>query len=316
MKGNAKKAVITGGSGFIAGHLADRLISEGWVVTAVDRTDMRSMPFYDHGSFNFVKADVTSGEFTEITKNAEAIFHLAANSDTRSTDPDTDIKDTLLTTRSVLDAMVKNRIKRLFFSSSSAVYGEIPDLSLSEDTGDLRPISYYGASKLASESLIHAYSYMNSLDSLIFRLPNVVGPGLTHGVIYDFIRKLRNDPVKLEILGNGEQRKQYLHVCDLTEGICTLMNGNACGVFNISTESFTTVNDIAKIICNRMSLKDVKFEYTGGQTGWKGDVRTFELNITKIKRAGWTYRYDSTDAVKETVNSIIPANDGHNHPVR
>ena len=263
----------------------------------------------DNVDFNFVKADISAdGEFVKISKKADIIFHLAANSDIRNggKDPEMDFKDTLLTTKSVLDAMVHNNIKKLFFSSTSAVYGERPNIVLKEDTGDLRPISYYGAAKLASESLIHAYSYMNSFDSIIFRFPNVVGPRLTHGVIFDFIRKLRYDQTRLEILGDGLQKKQYIHVHDLVNGICMLANENMHGVeiYNISTESFTTVNEIAKIVCDRMNLKNVKFEYTGGPVGWKGDVQSFEYDITKIKRAGWMYRYNSTDAVKEAVNSM------------
>jgi len=304
-----KMAIITGGSGFIAGHLAERLMSDGWSVTAVDRFVPKAETFgaiFDNDRFDFVKADISDGaQFTDLAKDAKMIFHLAANSDTRGA-ADVNFRDTLLTTKSVLDAMVKNGIRRLFFSSSSAVYGERPDVVLTEDAGGLKPVSYYGASKLASESLIHAYSNMNSISSLIFRFPNVVGPRMTHGVIFDFIRKLKCDPKKLEILGNGMQKKQYIHVRDLINGICMLVNKDlkSTEIYNISTESSTSVDEIARIVCDRMGLKNVMFEYTGGPVGWKGDVRSFALDISKIKRAGWTYRYNSTDAVTETIKNL------------
>lgn len=307
-----KKALITGGGGFIGSHLADRLLAEGWRVTTVDRIGREDAWVLGHinsSHFDHVKCDITNAEeFTEISKGADHVFHLAANSDIRSggRDPSVDMNNTLMTTRSVLDAVIRNRIPKLFFSSTSAVYGDKRNVSLNEETGDLRPISYYGAAKLASEALIHAYSYMNGFDALIFRFPNVVGPRLTHGVIFDFVKKLKADPTRLEILGDGMQRKQYIHVLDLVDAISMLSAKMKKGVelYNVSTESFTTVNEIAEIVCGRMGLRNVKFEYTGGQVGWKGDVPSFEYDIAKIKRTGWKYRYNSTETVRETVNSL------------
>ena len=309
-----KRALITGGAGFIGSHLADKLLNNGWNVTAVDRVVMSGM--IDHiesKEFSFVRCDITdTDDLAEISKGIDHVFHLAANSDIRSggKDPRLDLCNTFMTTRSVLDAMVRNDIPKLFFSSTSAVYGDKRGVFLNEDTGDLRPISYYGAAKLASEALIHAYSYMNSIDALIFRFPNVVGPRLTHGVIFDFMKKLKADPSKLEILGNGLQKKQYIHVLDLVNGISMLSENMQKGVslYNVSTESFTTVDEIAAIVCEGMGLKNVRFEYTGGDVGWKGDVPSFEYDITKMKRTGWTYRYDSTDAVRETVDCLNKLN--------
>jgi len=307
-----KKALITGGGGFIGSHLADRLLSDGWDVTAVDRMDLKKCGTLDHidsKDFRFIRCDVTDTEhLTEISKDVDHVFHLAANSDIRSggQDPSVDLGSTFMTTRSVLDAMTANGITKLFFSSTSAVYGDKQNTALNEETGDLRPISYYGAYKLASEAVINAYSYMSGIDALIFRFPNVVGPRLTHGVIFDFINKLRADPTRLEILGDGKQRKQYIYVTDLVDGISVLSQDmpNGVSLFNVSTESFTTVNEIADIVCKRMGLRNVRFDYTGGPSGWKGDVPSFEYDISKIKRTGWKYRYNSTDAVRETVRSL------------
>jgi UDP-glucose 4-epimerase len=303
-----KRALITGGAGFIGSHLADKLLEGGWQVTAADTTDRGTLDHIDSDRFGFVRCDIrNTKDLIEISKGTDHVFHLAANSDIRSGEkgPEADINGTLFTTMSVLDAMVANKIDKIFFSSTSAVYGE-KRVPLSEDTGDLRPISYYGACKLASEALIHAYSHMNSLNALIFRFPNVVGPRLTHGVIFDFVKKLKADPTELEILGNGKQRKQYIHVHDLVDGISMLsaVAHNGPELYNISTESFTTVSEIADIVCERMRLKNVAYRYTGGGIGWKGDVPTFEYDISKIKRTGWAYRYNSTDAVRETVKSL------------
>ena len=307
-----RKALITGGGGFIGSHLADRLLSGGWDVTAVDRVDVKKCGTLGHindKSFRFVRCDINdTKELTEISKGIDHVFHLAANSDIRSggQDPSVDLSSTFMTTRSVLDAMTANGITKLFFSSTSAVYGDKQDTALNEETGDLRPISYYGAYKLASEAVINAYSYMKGIDALIFRFPNVVGPRLTHGVIFDFINKLKADPARLEILGDGKQRKQYIYVTDLVDAVSMLSQDMPNGVtlFNVSTESFTTVNEIADIVCSGMRLRNVRYDYTGGPSGWKGDVPSFEYDISKIKRTGWKYRYNSTDAVRETVRSL------------
>jgi len=306
-----KRALITGGAGFIGSHLADRLLTDGWYVTAVDRIPEGSgmLGHIDSKCFDHIGCDITdTDELTEISKGHDHVFHLAANSDIRSggRDPSVDLNSTFMTTRSVLDAMVRNRIPRLFFSSTSAVYGDKKDVPLNEETGDLRPISYYGAMKLASEALIHAYSHMNGIDALVFRFPNVVGPRLTHGVIFDFVKKLKADPTRLEILGDGMQRKQYIHVTDLVDAISVLSLKMTKGVelYNVSTESFTTVNEIASMVCERMGLTNVRFEYTGGEIGWKGDVPSFEYDIAKIKRTGWTYRYSSSNAVKATIDGL------------
>jgi UDP-glucose 4-epimerase len=302
-----RKALITGGAGFIGGHLVDRLLADGWEVTAVDRIGVDGR--VDDPNFHFVKCDITDAEeLTEISKGADHVFHLAANSDIRSgeRDPDLDLRSTFMTTRSVLDAMAANGISKLFFPSTSAVYGDKHGKILNEETGDMRPISYYGAYKLASEAIIHSYSFMMSIDALIFRFPNVIGPRLTHGVIFDFVNKLKADATKLEILGDGMQRKQYIHVSDLINGISMLSYDmpRGVGLYNISAESSTTVNEIADIVCARMGLPDVEYRYTGGRAGWKSDVPSFEYDISKMKRTGWTYRYSSTDAVRETVKSL------------
>lgn len=307
-----KKVIVTGGAGFIPSHLNDILVNEGYDVTAVDVIEDSKCHNIEHlfekENFHYVKMDLTDVDsFVKLAEDCDFIYHLAANSDIQNggQNPSIDYRNTFQTTRTVLEAMRINGISNMFFSSTSAVYGDIKG-QLDEMTGGLKPISYYGASKLASEALISAYAYMNDFNALIFRFPNVIGPRLTHGVMFDFIRKLKKNSKSLQILGNGKQNKQYVYVIDLVKGIYDFSKRieNGVSLYNISTESFTDVNTIADLICERMGLKDVKYEYTGGNCGWKGDVPSFDYNITKAKKRGWTYTYNSTESVRETLKNV------------
>ena len=307
-----KKVVVTGGAGFISSHLNDALVDRGYDVTAVDVIDEDRCEnirhLFEKDNFHYVKMDITDIEsFSRLTNDSDFIYHLAANSDIQNggQDPSIDYKNTFLTTRSVCEAMRNNGIGNMFFSSTSAVYGDMKG-KLNESTGGLRPISYYGAFKLSSEAMISAYSYMNDFNALVFRFPNVVGPRLTHGVIFDFIKKLKDDPKRLQILGNGKQNKQYVYVLDLVKGIIDFSDRIETGydVYNISTESFTDVDTIADLVCEKMGLNGIKYEYTGGERGWKGDVPTFDYDISKAKEKGWRYSFDSTDSIKQTLKNI------------
>ena len=308
----AKKVIVTGGAGFIPSHLNDILVNKGYDVTAVDIIEKKRCHniehLFDEDNFHYVQMDITDADaFVKLSEDCDFIYHLAANSDIQNggQNPSIDYRNTFSTTRSVLEAMRINGIKNMFFSSTSAVYGDIKG-QLDETTGGLKPISYYGASKLASEALISAYSYMNDFNALIFRFPNVIGPRLTHGVIFDFIRKLKKNPKALQILGNGKQNKQYVYVTDLAKGIYDFSEiiEEGMSLYNVSTESFTDVNTIADLVCERMGLDDVKYEYTGGNCGWKGDVPSFDYNVSKAKKRGWKYTYNSTESVRETLKNV------------
>ena len=307
----AGKVVVTGGAGFIPSHVEDILVSKGYDVTAVDVIDRKDCHnishLFDRPNFSYIRADASDVDsMVKATEGCDFVYHMAANSDIRNggKDPSIDFNKTFLTTRATLEAMRVNGIKKLFFSSTSAVYGDRKGL-LDENTGGLQPISYYGACKLASESLISSYAYMNDFDALIFRFPNVIGPRLTHGVIFDFIGKLKRDPTKLQILGDGKQNKQYVYVLDLVKGICDFADRIEKGVnvYNVSTESFTDVNAIADLVCERMGLEP-EYQYTGGSTGWKGDVSSFAYNVEKAKARGWKYEFDSTGSVRETLRTL------------
>lgn len=301
------KALVTGGAGFIAKNLEKRLLKDGWNVISVDISNEDMSCFEDNDNFTFERLDATdTSELAEISKGCDTVFHLAANTDIRLTKdlPELEFKRTFLTTRSVLECMRTNNIEKLFFSSSSAVYG-IKDGLLKEDMGYLRPVSYYGSYKLASESLIKTYSAINGIDALIFRLPNVVGPNMTHGVVFDFINKLKNDPEGLEILGNGEQEKQYSYVSDIINGIMNfLKRTSGIELYNISNDSSITVNEIANIVCEKMNLEP-NYEYTGGDTGWEGDVPRYMFDISKARAKGWTFKYDSETAIRESVTEQL-----------
>lgn len=309
-----KKAVVSGAGGFIGSHLVDSLLKRNWEVTAIDRMPLEKATNVSHlkddDRFSYFTDDLSDQRsVNDLSKGADIIFHLAANSDIQKggKDPNIDLNDTFLTTIAMLEAARNSGVKRFFFSSTSAVYGDLKGIKLDEKTGGLQPISFYGASKLASESYISAYSFMNDINSLVFRFPNVVGPRLTHGVIFDFLKKLEADPKQLQILGDGKQSKQYVYVKDLVECIADFSSRMESGysIYNISTESFTTVNEIADMVCEKLGLTDVKYVYTGGECGWKGDVPSFDYDVTKAKKRGWVYNFDSSASVKKTLDEVV-----------
>ncbi len=310
--------LVAGGAGFIGSHLIDSFLAEGHRVICADKLIMGKQNIEHLGNnanFRFYEAELTDQERVDqiFSDNAiDVVYHLAANSDIQKggKEPDIDFNDTLLTTRVLLEGMRKADVKRMFFASTSAVYGEMLDVELTETTGGLMPVSYYGGAKLASEALISSYVSMCDMSVVIFRFPNVIGPRLTHGVVFDFIRKLRKNPSELEILGNGTQCKPYIYVFDLVEAIMKLTKEFVPGeiVYNISVTSLgTTVTHIAEIVSDELGLENVKFVYTGGDRGWKGDVPRFSYDISKVISTGWTPKYTSDEAVRQTVRDAIAA---------
>ena len=212
-----------------------------------------------------------------------------------------------MTTYTVLEYMRRENIKNLFFSSTSAIYGDKKEL-LTEVTGDLHPISYYGGAKYASEGFISSYSFMNDFNTVIFRFPNVIGPNLTHGVIFDFVKKLQKNPNELEILGDGTQTKPYLYVLDLVDAIVKftldIEMKKGVEIYNAGVETATSVTTIADIVCEELGYENVEYKYTGGNVGWKGDVPKFQYDLTKIHNAGWQAHHTSDESVRETAKYI------------
>jgi UDP-glucose 4-epimerase len=298
--------LAAGGAGFIGSHLIDRLLENGDTVVCIDNLCLGSKDMIKHNEnnprFSFIEMDICDTKRLDevFAENAfDRVYHLAANSDIQKggMNPEIDYHNTLLTTVSLLDAMRRYGVGEMFFASTSAVYGEKREL-LCENIGDLRPISYYGASKLASESFIFAYSAMNDLRVNILRFPNVVGERLTHGVIFDFIKKLKANPKELEILGDGTQTKPYIYVHDLVDAIMMMKYTDGVNIFNAGVLSATSVKTIADIVCEEMGLSYVLYRFTGGNIGWKGDVPKFQYDLSKIHAFGWTAKHTSDEAVR------------------
>ena len=310
--------LVAGGAGFIGSHLIDNLLEEGHKVICADKLimgDKNIEHLRDNPSFKFYKVELAEQNIVDnlfMTNTIDAVYHLAANSDIQKggIEPSIDFNDTFLTTRTILEGMRKAEVKNLFFASTSAVYGEMPDTELTETTGGLMPVSYYGGAKLASEALISSYVSMCDMNAVVFRFPNVIGPRLTHGVVFDFIKKLRNNPSELEILGNGKQCKPYIYVRDLVDAVMKLTKEFNSGevIYNISVMSpGTTVTKIADLVIEELGLKDVSLKYTGGDRGWKGDVPRFSYNINKVLATGWIPRYTSDEAVRQTIKDAVAA---------
>lgn len=310
------KVLVAGGAGFIGSHLIDSLLDEGHTVVCVDNffigAENNILHLKTNRDFIFYNIDIDNlEEIKKIFKKEKIdfVFHLAANSDIKASaeNPETELRNTLLTTFNLLECMRLYGVKKIFFASTSAVYGEKNGILLSEYIVPLEPISYYGAAKLSSEALISAFSSMNDFSTLIFRFPNVIGGRLTHGVVYDFINKLKENRHELYILGDGTQNKPYMHVSDLVKGIASLKEnlGKGISLYNIGVNSKTTVNRIADIVCEGMKLENVKYIYSGGKIGWKGDVATFDYDLTKINNAGWKASMSSDEAVVATVKEMM-----------
>ena len=307
--------LVAGGAGFIGSHLCDALLSKNNTVIVADKLIMGSKNIEhlsQNTNFKFYEMELADQDNVDKLfkdNKIDIVYHMAANSDIQKSanDPSIDFNDTLLTTRVLLESMRKNNVKNIFFASTSAVYGEMPDIVLNEETGGLKPVSYYGGAKLASEALISSYVSMCDMNAVIFRFPNVIGPRLTHGVVYDFVKKLRNNPKELEILGNGTQCKPYIYVTDLVNAIVKLTEQFEPGVdvFNISVMSEgTSVTHIAEIVVDVLGLSDVEFKYTGGDRGWKGDVPRFKYDISKVLATGWKPEYTSDEAIRKAAQSL------------
>jgi UDP-glucose 4-epimerase len=268
----------------------------------------------DDSRFKFVKGDMLKPkDIEDAIDGCEVVFHFAANPDIRigAVDTKVDYEQNITATYNLLEAIRRSSVCRsIIFASSSTVYGEAEVVPTPEDHGPLKPISLYGASKLACESLISGYAHMFGFNSIIVRLANVVGLRSSHGVIYDFIRKLGQNPKKLEVLGDGTQNKSYLYIDDCIEAnfIAVKNTYDSVEIYNIGSDDKVDVLTIAKIIAKEMDLNEVKIHKTGGVDGgrgWKGDVKEMFLDISKLKRLGWKPKYSSAEAVRLAVKDML-----------
>lgn len=311
------KILITGGAGFVGSHLVDSLMADGHEVVVLDNLSSGSLKniagWMGDPKLKFIEVDLLElPKVTEALEGCEIVFHLAANPEVRvgSADPSVHFRENVLATFQLLEAVRKaGGVRRLVFTSSSTVYGEAP-IPTREDCSSQGPISIYGASKLSCEALMTAYARSYGFDALILRLANVVGPRSRHGVIPDFVRKLKGNPRELEILGDGTQRKSYLYVSDCVESLLLGLKdlGGRVEVFNVGSEDQVDVVTIAKVVAEEMGLDDVELKVTGGVDGgrgWVGDVKDMLLDISKIKRNGWRPRFSSVESVRMAARALI-----------
>jgi UDP-glucose 4-epimerase len=261
-----------------------------------------------------VREDIKNVDaLTESMRGHDVVIHLASNPDIAraAEDPTVDFDEGTLLTHNVIEAMRRSEARSIIYASGSGVYGDLGETEAREDTVAVNPISTYGASKLAGEAIIAAYCHMFGFQGLAFRFGNVVGPRQTHGVGYDFIRRLRESPTRLRILGDGTQSKSYVHVDDVIDAVLLALASPATPfvTYNVATGDYITVREIADLAveCVGGLPGSTTYEFTGGNRGWKGDVPIVRLNTDRIRALGWRPRFGSRDALRLSMEAMLPA---------
>jgi len=309
-----QRFAIIGAAGFIGSHFTAELLNKGHSILAIDNlcsgTKAHLKPFLSNKNFSLELMNVEDTEkLAHFLINTDTIIHLASNPDIAKSisEPRIDFTQGTALTESVAEAARRANVKSILYASGSGVYGDAGDAILFENS-PLNPISTYGASKLAGEALLSSYSYMFGMKTLSFRFANVVGSMQTHGVGFDFLLKLKHDQSKLEILGDGNQCKSYVHVSDVVSGVLTAYSKSVKlnDVFNVSTSDELTVTEIAYLAITTSGLdpKSVEFKYSGGDRGWKADVPVVRLNSNKLKNLGWKARFTSRSAMQDALTTI------------
>ena len=315
---SGKHILITGGAGFIGSHLVDRLAT-GNKITVVDNLSAGKLEFIQQHldkpeeEFRFVKLDILKcRDHPELFEGVDVIFHLAANPDVRVGETDTYIhfEQNILASYYLLEMAREHKVSEFIFTSSSVVYGEAKEIPTPENYGPLIPISLYGSSKLSAEAFISAFAHNFNIRSTIYRFANVVGPKSTHGVTFDFLNKLKANPLELVILGDGRQTKSYFYIDDCIEGMVAgwLKGEELVNIFNIGSADYIDVTTIANLVCKEMGLMDVKYSYTGGVdggAGWKGDVKIMLLGIEKLRKLGWESKHSSSESIALTARHLL-----------
>lgn len=303
------KAFITGGAGFIGSNLADALLMRGYDVIVYDNFCTGQRMFVEHNLSNphytLIEADVLDKDtLHKHMKGVDIVFHFQANADVRGgiTNTQIDLQQNIIATHHVLEGARIHGIKKFAFASSATVYGE-PNVFPTPEKYAAIQTSIYGASKASAESLIQAYGEYFDIKSYIFRFVSFVGTRYTHGVIFDFMKKLYANNSTLEILGDGKQRKSYLHVEDGVNAILYAVDNaqEKCNIFNLGNKEYMNVVDLADILCKTLEFNNVNYTFTGGERGWLGDSPFVHLDISKITALGWKPKHPIADAVKDTV---------------
>jgi len=313
-----RKVVVVGGAGFIGGHFVDRLL-------AAETTEQVTV--YDNFSSGLesnlaahesdprlvvVRGEVAHGSaLREAMEGHDSAIHLASNPDIAAAmaNPAIDFDEGTLLTHRVLEAMRQAGVGRIVYASGSGVYGDLGEVPAEEDRGGLLPVSTYGASKLAGEVLISAYCHMFGMTGRIFRFGNVIGPRQSHGVGLDFVRKLLAEPLHLDVLGDGRQSKSYIHVSDVLEAVllAVAQPEPPVRVFNVATEDYLTVREIADLAVEAVGLRpdDVEYRFSGGSRGWKGDVPVVRLDTSRIRGLGWKNERNTTEAMRAALDALV-----------
>ena len=314
-----KKIFVTGGAGFIGSHVVDKLLSQGYIVTVYDNLSNGKEKFieqnFQNKNFKFIEESILNFEnLSNAMKGNDFVWHLAANTDIIGgfDKPRRDLEDCAIGTFNVLNSMNENRIKPMIFSSTGATYGDLcKDEPKDESAGPLLPISNYAAGKIASEAFISAFCSMYDLRAWIYRFGNVIGSRMTHGVIVDFIDRLKQNPNQLTIFGNGKQEKNYFLVEECIDGMAygvkniKLDSNKPCDIFNLGSESITKVIDIANMVKEEMQLYDAEILIEGSEKAWPGDQPRVHISVNKMKDFGWKTKFSSDSAVREAIKRML-----------
>ncbi len=312
------KAVVTGGAGFIGSHLVDRLVRDGWSVVIIDNFSSGRLEYIQHHLDNprvvihrIDLKDYESLAKLEDLKDADIVYHFAANPEVRvsSTHPRIHFDENVYASFNLLEALRINDVGNLVFASSSTVYGEPEEIPVDENA-PIRPVSVYGASKAACEALMHAYSRLYGIKTVILRYANVVGPRLRHGVIHDLLLKLQKNPYELEVLGDGTQIRSYIYIDDAVDAtlIASTRTNKYYEIYNVGSTDWITVRDIVQAILEELGLTNttrITYKPVLHGVGWPGDVKKIALKIDKIMELGFKPKYNSLEAVKLTIRSLI-----------
>lgn len=309
------RVFVAGGAGFIGSHLVEALLQRPDAEVVVydnltSGTESRLAGVAGDEHLRLIVDDIEAYDhLAAAMQGCEHVFLLASNPDIARAinDPGIDFWHGTYLTHNILEAMRMNNVSRITFASGSGVYGDQGDTEVDEEFGPLIPISTYGASKLASEGMIAAYAHMFDVDAVVLRLANVVGARQTHGITYDFVRRLLHDRSRLEILGDGSQSKSYIHVMDVVAAMMLLteQKSKRFEIFNVGTGDYITVSEIADLVVERMGLGKVTYSYAGGDRGWKGDVPIVRLDSSKLAARGWRCAYGSREAIVASIDANL-----------
>lgn len=310
---------ITGGAGFIGSNLADRLLADGHRVIVYDNFSTGQREFIEdaltHPEFRLVEGDILDSEaMSAAMKGVDVVFHLAANADIRGglDNPRRDLEQNTVATMNVLEAMRENAVSRIAFASSAAALGEPSIFPTPEDCSVPIQTSLYGASKMACEGLISSYCEGFGFEGYVFRFVSLLGERYPHGHVIDFYRSLREDPTSLHILGDGTQRKSYLHIRDCISAMLGVVvekrtareSKHHVEIYHLGVPEYIEVATSAKWICEHLGI-DPSFEFAGGERGWVGDNPFVFLDVSKMRGTGWEPEFSIRDSIIATVDWLV-----------